>query len=147
VTSPPVETVAAAVASDAQATCVVRSCVVVSLHVPVAVSWRVKPATSLLAPCGTKVEESNPSKPFFADDLALGARCATGGRGSRPARRLRRAVELVAIVVADDDQVAPVRILGDPIAVVPVAVSWVAVGGERRGRRRDRERAAAAGRP
>ena len=32
-------------------------------------SWRVKPATSLLAPCGTKVEESNPSKPFFADDL------------------------------------------------------------------------------
>jgi hypothetical protein len=32
-------------------------------------SWRVKPATSLLSPCGTKVQESNPSKPFFAVDL------------------------------------------------------------------------------
>jgi hypothetical protein len=32
-------------------------------------SWRVKPSASLLAPCGTKVEESNPTKPFFADDL------------------------------------------------------------------------------
>jgi hypothetical protein len=32
-------------------------------------SWRVKPSESLLAPCGTKVEESNPTKPFFADDL------------------------------------------------------------------------------
>jgi hypothetical protein len=32
-------------------------------------SWRVKPSESLLAPCGDKVEESNPSRPFFADDL------------------------------------------------------------------------------
>jgi hypothetical protein len=32
-------------------------------------SWRVKPAASLLSPCGTKVEESNPTKPFFAADL------------------------------------------------------------------------------
>ncbi|RZU49377.1 von Willebrand factor type D domain-containing protein [Krasilnikovia cinnamomea] len=32
-------------------------------------SWRVKPTDSLLAPCGTKVEESNPAKPFFAEDL------------------------------------------------------------------------------
>jgi hypothetical protein len=32
-------------------------------------SWRVKPSASLLAPCGTQVEESNPKKPFFADDL------------------------------------------------------------------------------
>ncbi|GAB1693552.1 hypothetical protein [Krasilnikovia sp. M28-CT-15] len=32
-------------------------------------SWRVTPTDSLLAPCGTKVEESNPAKPFFAEDL------------------------------------------------------------------------------
>ncbi len=32
-------------------------------------SWRVKPAASLLSPCGTEVEESNPTKPFFANDL------------------------------------------------------------------------------
>jgi len=32
-------------------------------------SWRVKPAASLLSPCGTRVEESNPTKPFFAADL------------------------------------------------------------------------------
>lgn len=32
-------------------------------------SWRVKPSESLLAPCGTKADESNPDKPFFAGDL------------------------------------------------------------------------------
>jgi hypothetical protein len=32
-------------------------------------SWRVKPTDSLLSPCGARVEESNPTKPFFADDL------------------------------------------------------------------------------
>jgi hypothetical protein len=37
-------------------------------------SWRVKPAESLLAVCGTKVEQSNPDKPFFARDLDAGQR-------------------------------------------------------------------------
>lgn len=32
-------------------------------------SWRIKPAVSLLAPCGAETQESNPTKPFFAADL------------------------------------------------------------------------------
>ena len=32
-------------------------------------SWRVDPAKSLLSVCGTKTEQGNPGKPFFARDL------------------------------------------------------------------------------
>ena len=32
-------------------------------------SWRLDPATSLLSVCGTKTEQGNPGKPFFARDL------------------------------------------------------------------------------
>ncbi len=37
-------------------------------------SWRVDPATSLLSVCGTKAEQGNPAKPFFARDLDPGQR-------------------------------------------------------------------------
>jgi hypothetical protein len=37
-------------------------------------SWRVDPATSLLSVCGTKAEQGNPGKPFFARDLDPGQR-------------------------------------------------------------------------
>ena len=50
-------------------------------------SWRVKPATSLLAPCGTKVEESNPSKPVSRrrprPEPAGSGRCRPAGTGRR----------------------------------------------------------------
>lgn len=37
-------------------------------------SWRVDPARSLLSVCGTKTEQGNPGKPFFARDLDPGLR-------------------------------------------------------------------------